>query len=118
MGGGGVVEDGEQEAEDGFLGVVLGEDFVEDFGVKAEDGDAGVVDWGGKWRADDLQLVEADEFLAGLFSEPGAGDGHGFERAAKALAALECGLGDAFDAAKITGEKADDEVGLMHRPGA
>jgi len=97
---------------------VLGEDLIEDLSIETEDGDSGVVDGGGKRGADDLKLVEADEFLAGLFGKPGTGHGHGFERAAEAFAALEGGLGDALDAAVVAREKADDEIGLVDRPGA
>jgi len=116
--GSGVFEDGHEQAEDGFLGVVLGEGLVEEFGEEAEDGDAGVIDGLGEGGAEDFELVEADQFLAGSLGEEGAGDGHGFESAAKALAAFEGGFGDAFDAAVVAGEEADDQVGLLDGPGA
>lgn len=114
---GGVIKDGEHEAEDGFLGIVLLENFIENLGVKAENGDAGVVDGGGQGGAEEFELVEANELLAWAFDEEGACEGHGLERATKTLATLERRFGDAFDFAVVPGKEADDEVGFIHGPG-
>jgi hypothetical protein len=115
---GGDFEDGDEEAVDGVLRVALGEDLIEQFGVEAEHCGADGVDGRSEGRADDLELIEADEFLAGALGEEGASQGHGLKRAAEAFAAFEGGFGRAFKAAVVAGEEADDEVGLMHGPGA
>ena len=107
-----------EQAEDGFLGIVVGERFLEDFGKEAEDREARLVDGGRERGANDFELIEAGEFLPGPLDKPGAGQGHGLQRAAKALAALERGFGDAADFAVVARQEADDEVGFVHRPGA
>ena len=65
----------------------------------------------------DFKLVEANQFLARAFGKPGAGQGHGLQRAAKAFAALERGLGHALHPAVVAGEEAHNQVGLMQWPG-
>src|SRR5579863_6559452 len=118
LSGGGLLEGGEGEAKDGVVGIALGQSFVEHFGEEAEDGHADWIDGGGERRAEDFELVEADELLAGALGEPGAGDGGGFERTAEALAAPERGFGHAAELAIVAGEEAHDEVRLLDRPGA
>ena len=115
---GGLLEDGGEEAKNGLLGVVIGEGLVEKLGIEAEDGEANGVDRGGKGRAEDFKLVEADQFLARSLGKPGACLGHGFEGAAEAFAAFERGLGDTANPAVVAGEEADDQVGLVDWPGA
>ena len=114
----GLVEDREQQAEDGFLGVVLGEGLVDDFSIEAENGHANVIDGRGERRTDDFQLVEADELLAGALGKPGLRYRHGFQSATEAFAALERGFGDTLDPAVVAREEAHDQVGLVDRPGA
>jgi len=118
LGDSGVVKDGEEQAEDGLLGIVVGESFVEDFGVEAECGQTGGVDGTRERGRDDFKLVEADQFLTGALGEEGAGDGHGLEGSAEAFAAFEGGFGDAAEFAVVTGEETHDQIGLVHRPGA
>ena len=67
---------------------------------------------------DDFKLIEPDEFLPWTLGKPGAGNGHRLQCAAEALAALERSFGDALHPAIVARKEADDQVGLMDRPGA
>ena len=97
---------------------MIGQRLVQHLGKKAEHRHAGVVNGGGERGTDDFKLIEADQFLPWPLGKPGTGHGHGFQRAAKALAAFERRLGHAPHLAVIAREKAHNQVGLMHRPGA
>ena len=79
-----MVEDGEHEAKDGFVGIVIGQRFFEDFGIEGESRGAGVVDGIGERGGDDLAGVEADEILLRIFDVAGGDEGHGLERSAEA----------------------------------
>lgn len=89
LGGGGLVEHGEEKAECSFLGVVVGECFIQDLGKETQDSEAGLVYGGGEGRANDFELIKPDEFLAGPLGKPGAREGHGLEGSAEALAAFQ-----------------------------
>ena len=116
--GGGLLEDGDQQAEDGLLRIVLGQRLFEHFGKEAENRQAGLVDGRGERRADDFELIEAGQFLPRPLGKPGARQRHRLQRAAEALAALQRRLGHPAELAVVAREKADDQVGLVHRPGA
>ena len=109
---------GEREAEDGVLGGLLGEGLFEDLGDKLESGGAGVIDGLRERRGEDLEGVEADEFLTGALGIAGADVGHGLECAAEALTRAQGVAGDTLDAALIAREEADEQVGLEEGPGA
>jgi hypothetical protein len=112
----GVVEDGEHEAEGGFVGIVIGQGFFEDFGIEGESGGAGVVDRVGERGGDDFAGVEADEVLFRFFDVAGGDPGHGLEGSAEAATGFGGGFGYAANPAMGAGEQGDDLVGLMHGP--
>ena len=86
--GSGHVEDCEEKAEDGVVGIVIGEGFFEDFGVEGQGGEAGVVDWLAHGGVEDFAEIEADEILFRFFDEGGADVGHRLECASESSARL------------------------------
>ena len=113
-----VLEDGPGEAEDGVVGLAVGEEFVEHFGDVGEGDTAGVIDGAGERGQEHVAGVEAGEFAAFAILPEGADAGGGFEGSAEALLRALGGLGDAFHLAFGAGEESDEQVGLAKRIGA
>ena len=118
LSGAGVIEDGQSEAKDGVLRVVVGEGLFEHLGKEGEGGSAGIIDGLRERRGEDFAGVEADEFLARLFDIAGKDVGHGLKGSAEAFAGFCRGFGDALEFALISREERDDVIGLMNGPGA
>ena len=112
------MEHGGGEAEDVVVGVVVREKLVEHFRNISEGGGVGVVDAVSERRFDDLERIEAGEFLFGFVLVLNADDSERLERSAEASFETLGSLGDAFDFAFVPREERDQQVRLMHGVGA
>ena len=68
----GLVEDGQQQAEDRLMGIVVGQRLVQHLGVKAEDRQARRIDRRGERGTQDFKLIQPHQFLAGPLGPPAA----------------------------------------------
>ena len=69
----GLLQHGDQQAEDRLLGIVIGQRLVQQLGKKAEHRHAHGIDRRGKRGAEDFQLIQPHQLLPMALGKPGAG---------------------------------------------
>ncbi len=108
----------QQQAKGRVLRIVIGQHLVDHLDIERQRGSPGIIGRLAQRRAQNLQRIETNQLLPRADRVICRHVRHRLERAAEAFSRLRCRLRDTLSPAALAGKEGDNQVSLMHRPGA